>query len=39
MADVDIVNLTMFAIVVLVLFYKNWIPGLAQWVEDRVHGV
>jgi hypothetical protein len=35
----DIVTLTVFTIFLLVLFYKNWIPGLATWVEDRVHGV
>jgi hypothetical protein len=35
----DIVNLTIFVVILLVLFYKNWIPALAQWVEDRVHGV
>jgi hypothetical protein len=33
----DLVNITMFAIVVLVLLYKNWLPGLAGWIHDRVN--
>jgi hypothetical protein len=33
---VDAINITVFALAVLVLLYKNWIPGLMGWVEDRV---
>jgi len=33
----DLINITMFGIILLVFFYKNWIPGIMQWVQDRVH--
>ena len=33
----NVVNLTIFAIFLLVIFYKNWIPGMYAWVQDRVH--
>lgn len=32
----DLVNLTVFALLLLVVLYKNWIPGLYGWVSDRV---
>ena len=31
----EIVNITMFALLLLVFLYKNWIPGLETWVRDR----
>jgi hypothetical protein len=33
---VTAVNITIFALVLLVLLYKNWIPGMMGWIQDRV---
>jgi hypothetical protein len=33
---VDVVNITVFAIFLLVLLAKNWIPALMGWIQDRV---
>jgi len=33
---VDIVTLTIAALVILALLYKNWLIQLRQWVADRV---
>jgi hypothetical protein len=32
----EIVNITMFAIILLVFLYNNWLPALESWVRDRV---
>jgi hypothetical protein len=32
----NVVNITVFAIFILVLFAKNWIPSLMGWIQDRV---
>jgi len=32
----DLVTITIAGIVLLVLLYKNWIPALMAWVQDRV---
>jgi hypothetical protein len=34
-ADVDAVNITVFGLAVLVLLYKNWIPAIMGWIQDR----
>jgi hypothetical protein len=33
---VNAVNITVFVLVLLVLLYKNWIPGIMGWIQDRV---
>jgi hypothetical protein len=33
---VNAVNITIFALALLVLLYKNWIPGIMGWIQDRV---
>jgi hypothetical protein len=33
---VNAVNITIFALFLLVVLYKNWLPGLMGWIEDRV---
>jgi hypothetical protein len=33
---VNAVNITVFVIALLVLLYKNWIPGIMGWIQDRV---
>jgi len=34
---VNLINLTVFALFLLVVLYKNWLPGVETWVADRVH--
>jgi len=33
----DAVNITVFALFLLVVLYKNWLPGIQGWIHDRMH--
>jgi hypothetical protein len=32
------INVCIFALFVLVLFYENWMPSIISWIDDRVAG-
>lgn len=33
----DAITILVFGLFLLVVLYKNWIPGLQEWVHDRMH--
>jgi hypothetical protein len=34
----NVINIMVVGIFVLVVFYKNWIPSVIEWMDDRMHG-